>query len=123
MQHVWHRFVGIRGSTNLFSDQFSSPKQKSNFGKVYSNPSHEIAKHRLVFLGEIHSMPPIISFQREVQAKMKEVEEEMHEISTKMYEAAAAEMAEQQAAEEDDEEDVEEADFEVVDSDEEESDD
>jgi molecular chaperone DnaK len=58
-----------------------------------------------------------------IQAKMKEVEEEMHEISTKMYEAAAAEMAEQQAAEEGDEEDVVEADFEVVDSDEEESDD
>ncbi len=53
-----------------------------------------------------------------IQAKMKEVEEEMHEISTKMYEAAAAEMAEQQAAEEG-EEDVVEADFEVVDSDEE----
>ena len=58
-----------------------------------------------------------------IQAKMKEVEEEMHEISTKMYEAAAAEMAEQQAAEEGDEEDVVEADFAVVDSDEEESDD
>ena len=58
-----------------------------------------------------------------IQAKMKEVEEEMHEISTKLYEAAAAEMAEQQAAEEGDEEDVVEADFEVVDSDEEESDD
>ena len=57
-----------------------------------------------------------------IQAKMKEVEEEMHEISTKMYEAAAAEMAEQQAAEEG-EEDVVEADFEVVDSDEEESED
>ena len=38
-----------------------------------------------------------------IQAKMKEVEEEMHEISTKMYEAAAAEMAEQQAAEDADE--------------------
>ena len=57
-----------------------------------------------------------------IQAKMKEVEDEMHEISTKMYEAAAAEMAEQQAAEDGDE-DVVEADFEVVDSDEEESDD
>jgi len=57
-----------------------------------------------------------------IQTKMKEVEEEMHEISTKMYEAAAAEMAEQQAAEDGDE-DVVEADFEVVDSDEEESDD
>jgi len=53
-----------------------------------------------------------------IQAKMKEIEEEMHEISTKMYEAAAAEMAEQQAAEEDNE-DVVEADFEVVDSEEE----
>ena len=54
-----------------------------------------------------------------IQAKMKEVEEEMHEISTKMYEAAAAEMAEQQAADAGDEEDVVEGDFEVVDSDEE----
>ena len=54
-----------------------------------------------------------------IQAKMKEVEEEMHGISTKLYEAAAAEMAEQQAAEEGDE-DVVEADFEVVDSDDEE---
>ena len=54
-----------------------------------------------------------------IQAKIKEVEEEMHGISTKMYEAAAAEMAEQQAAEEGDE-DVVEADFEVVDSDDEE---
>ena len=40
----------------------------------------------------------------------------MHGISTKLYEAAAAEMAEQQAAEEG-AEDVVEADFEVVDSD------
>ena len=54
-----------------------------------------------------------------IQAKIKEGEEEMHGISTKLYEAAAAEMAEQQAAEEGDE-DVVEADFEVVDSDDEE---
>ena len=54
-----------------------------------------------------------------IQAKMQEVEEEMHGISTKLYEAAAAEMAEQQAAEDGDE-DVVEADFEVVDSDDEE---
>ena len=54
-----------------------------------------------------------------IQAMIKEVEEEMHGISTKLYEAAAAEMAEQQAAEEGDEE-VVDADFEVVDSDDEE---
>jgi molecular chaperone DnaK len=53
-----------------------------------------------------------------VQAKIGEVEQEMHGISTKMYEAAAAEMAEQQT--DDGDEDVVEADFEVVDSDEDE---
>ena len=50
-----------------------------------------------------------------VQAKIGEVEQEMHGISTKLYEAAAAEMAEQQA--EDGDEEIVEADFEVVDSD------
>ena len=53
-----------------------------------------------------------------VQAKIGEVEQEMHGISTKLYEAAAAEMSEQQAEEGD--EDIVEADFEVVDSDEDE---
>jgi len=53
-----------------------------------------------------------------VQAKIGEVEQEMHGISTKMYEAATAEMAEQQP--DDGDEDVVEADFEVVDSDEDE---
>ncbi|MDP7341665.1 MAG: molecular chaperone DnaK [Candidatus Thalassarchaeum sp.] len=50
-----------------------------------------------------------------VQAKIGEIEQEMHGVSTKLYEAAAAEMAEQQA--EDGDEDIVEADFEVVDSD------
>ena len=53
-----------------------------------------------------------------VQTKISEVEQEMHGVSTKLYEAAAAEMAEQQDEEGD--EDVVEADFEVVDSDEDE---
>ena len=51
-----------------------------------------------------------------VQAKMAEVEEELHGISSKLYEAAAAEMSEQDS---DGGEEVVEADFEVVDSDEE----
>lgn len=50
-----------------------------------------------------------------VQTMISEVEQEMHGVSTKLYEAAAAEMAEQQA--DDGDEDVVEADFEVVDSD------
>ena len=54
-----------------------------------------------------------------IQAKMAELEEVMHGVSTKLYEAAAAEMAEQQATSEAaaDSDDVVEADFEVVDSD------
>jgi len=54
-----------------------------------------------------------------IQAKMAELEEVMHSVSTKLYEAAAAEMAEQQAANEAtaDSDGVVEADFEVVDSD------
>ena len=54
-----------------------------------------------------------------IQAKMGELEEVMHGVSTKLYEAAAAEMAEQQAADEAaaDGDGVVEADFEVVDGD------
>ena len=54
-----------------------------------------------------------------IQAKMAELEEVMHSVSTKLYEAAAAEMAEQQAANEAtaDSDGVVEADIEVVDSD------
>ncbi|MDE0913023.1 MAG: molecular chaperone DnaK [Candidatus Poseidoniales archaeon] len=60
-----------------------------------------------------------------IQTKIGELEQAMHAVSTKLYEAAAAEMAEQQAAEAGDADDVEtgdgvvEADFEVVDGDDE----
>ena len=53
-----------------------------------------------------------------IQAKMSELEESMHSISTKLYEAAAAEMAQEKDESSDDE--VVDADFEVVDSEEEE---
>ena len=53
-----------------------------------------------------------------IQAKMSELEESMHSISTKLYEAAAAEMAEEK--EESGDDGVVDADFEVVDSEEEE---
>jgi molecular chaperone DnaK len=52
-----------------------------------------------------------------IQAKMSELEQSMHSVSTKLYEAAAAEMAEQES---DDDEEVEDADFEVVDTEEDE---
>ena len=55
-----------------------------------------------------------------IQAKMSELEQSMHVISTKLYEAAAAEMAEEK--EESDDDGVVDADFEVVDSDDEDQD-
>ncbi len=55
-----------------------------------------------------------------IQAKMSELEQSMHAISTKLYEAAAAEMAEEK--EEGDDDGVVDADFEVVDSDDEDKD-
>ena len=54
-----------------------------------------------------------------VQAKVKEIEEGMHAISAKLYEAAAAEMAEQEESGADASDDgVVDADFEVVEEDE-----
>ena len=52
-----------------------------------------------------------------IQTKMTELEQSMHAVSTKLYEAAAAEMADQP---EEGEDEVVDADFEVVDSEEEE---
>jgi molecular chaperone DnaK len=55
-----------------------------------------------------------------IQGKVKELEESMHAISAKLYEAAAANMEQEQAeqqAEEDTDGDVVEADFEVLDDD------
>ena len=58
-----------------------------------------------------------------IQAKVKEVEEAMHGVSAKLYEAAAAEMAEQDGSGDDGDinvggDDVVDADFEVVEDDE-----
>ena len=57
-----------------------------------------------------------------IQAKVKEIEEAMHGVSAKLYEAASAEMAEQDGSSDDgdigvDSDDVVDADFEVVDED------
>jgi molecular chaperone DnaK len=57
-----------------------------------------------------------------IQAKVKEVEEAMHGVSAKLYEAASAEMAQQDGSSEDGDidvggDDVVDADFEVVDED------
>ena len=52
-----------------------------------------------------------------IQAKVKEIEEAMHGVSTKPYEAAAAEMAQQESGEDGDisvDDGVVDADFEVV---------
>jgi arsenite methyltransferase len=83
MQHVWHRLVGIRGSVALFPDPLIgtvSPAPPSNFGNLPKDPFREIAQHKLVFLGETHSMPPIIAFQRQIQATMNDQSDQLHVI-------------------------------------------
>mmetsp|Transcript_55002 Transcript_55002/g.61442 ORF Transcript_55002/g.61442 Transcript_55002/m.61442 type:complete len:638 (-) Transcript_55002:89-2002(-) len=84
MQHIWHRLVGTRGPFSLFPDPLSSLNEPasttSNFGKISKFPSKEIARHKLVFLGETHSMPPIISFQREILAEMDKQSDKLHVI-------------------------------------------
>jgi len=83
MSHIWHRLVGIRGAGSIFPDPLSSlnePAPKPNFGKISKHPSKDIAQHKLVFLGETHSMPPIISFQREIQAEMSKQADKLHVI-------------------------------------------
>jgi arsenite methyltransferase len=83
MKSSWLRLMGARGSaTNtLFSDQiYPHTKDRApNYGKVFTkSPLEEIARHRLVFLGEIHSMPPIISFQQQVQHEMQKRSTQLH---------------------------------------------
>ena len=91
IQQFWSRLVGVRGAVNAFSDQLAdslrtsavSPQapatsKPSNFGHIYASPTQEIAQNKLVFFGEIHSMPPIIAFQRQVQAEMVAQSQTLH---------------------------------------------
>lgn len=72
LQHIWHRLVGVRGLASVFPDPLTGlSNPKSNFGKTFESPADEVARHKLVFFGELHSVAPIIAFQREVQAAMK----------------------------------------------------
>jgi molecular chaperone DnaK len=56
-----------------------------------------------------------------IQSRIQELEELMHSLSSKLYEAASAEVSEEEN-ESDDDGDVVEADFEVLDSDDEDTD-
>lgn len=63
VQHIWHRLVGARGLVSLFPDPISViEKPTPSFGKTFETPADEVAKHKLVFFGESHSMAPIIAF-------------------------------------------------------------
>ena len=74
-----------------------------------------------IIISQAHLLQPFVDDLDEaaIQTKMGELAQSMHALSTKLYEAAAAEMAEQQ--EDDSGDDVVDADFEVVDSEEDES--
>jgi arsenite methyltransferase len=104
LDQVWYRVVGVRGAESIFPDPLSSSSifnkdglrdkrgdsdnnklttpysLTSNFGHVPKDPAKEIARHKVVFLGEVHSMPPIISFQRQVQKEMYQQADQLHVI-------------------------------------------
>lgn len=99
LDQVWYRLVGVRGAESIFPDPLSSILNRdgridrlgesttstamsmtSNFGYVPQDPAKEIGRHKVVFLGEVHSMPPIISFQRQVQKEMNEQSDQLHVI-------------------------------------------
>ena len=49
----------------------------SNFGYIPKHPAKEIARHQVVFFGEVHSIPSIVSFQREIQKEMMKQETDL----------------------------------------------
>ena len=79
----FYRLVGARGATSATAgiplpseNGNKEPNKDANFGTIYHgvNAAREIAQHRVVFFGEIHSRPAIVSFQRMVQEKMAKEE-------------------------------------------------
>ena len=77
---------------------FYPPPRNNNFGK-FATSTTNISNHRLVFLGEIHSMPPIIALQRQIQSEMLEIQQQKQA------------QAQQQKEEEEEEEEEEETAF------------
>jgi len=91
----FYRLVGARGAISLpnpvrddsLPEQVGGPRHlmqnptlqqeypKANFGTIFHGipAAQEIAKHRVVFMGEIHSRPAIVSFQRQIQDAMARV--------------------------------------------------
>mmetsp|Transcript_15697 Transcript_15697/g.23082 ORF Transcript_15697/g.23082 Transcript_15697/m.23082 type:complete len:667 (+) Transcript_15697:90-2090(+) len=79
-----YKLIGARTSPSLFTnlDPFvgggthDNPKaslsNNNNFGQSYglSHFLNEVARHKLVFCGEIHSIPSIVSLQTEIAKKM-----------------------------------------------------
>ena len=90
LHHALHRIVGARGATTSQQPLGTRPSsgeatlpssapctsfgngssmKARNFGKYFT--VSDIAQHRLVYLGEIHSVLPIVGFQQSVAEEMK----------------------------------------------------
>jgi SAM-dependent methyltransferase len=72
-----HHDDGQNGSNNHVSNTNHHRHRRfydGNFGQIPQHPIQEIAQHKVVFLGEVHSMPPIVAFQREVQKAMMNID-------------------------------------------------
>ena len=104
LNDIAHKVIGARGSTNFFADHpragniqkakenenqhcdgthrdFGVSRFAGNYGQIYptSTIMKEIAReNRLVYFGEIHSKPPIVAFQYELQKAMSEESSTLH---------------------------------------------
>lgn len=86
LSKVMHRIIGALSATNrggMYAgmDRFAGAKQE-NYGRDIETDSflESIAKCRLVFLGEIHSVPQIVALQAAVMAKMASLPGKLHVI-------------------------------------------
>lgn len=64
--------TGTRYPASAAAVKAATTNNNINFGTLYHGltAAEEIARHKIVFFGEIHSRPPIVAFQRMVQEAM-----------------------------------------------------
>jgi hypothetical protein len=101
LQQVLYKLVGTRSATAGFASPlpqggdssvgassdadapgtFSAPQRRNSVFHCKADGAavcNDIAQHRLVFLGEIHSQPAIIAFQNEIQSRMCRQSTQLH---------------------------------------------
>lgn len=87
MEAVIHKLVGSRSFPRLLQNQkYPLPETQSNYGNVYESSTlvrEMVERNKIIFFGEIHSQPPIITFQRELLQSMSQQQRQQKQQSKK----------------------------------------